>query len=100
MDYLVHSHVLLGHDQRAQLRSLAAESGRSMGVLVREAVAQYLRAEVGPTFAQRRYDARYIVGTLPAEGASPSAGSPNGTAAGRTAGEPMRPRWWAEAPDD
>jgi hypothetical protein len=93
MDHLVHTHFLLEGDQRSQLRTLAAERGRSMGVLVREAVGQYLRAEVGPTAAQRRNDARYVVGSLPIQGASESGISPTSPEA-RPADQSSFPPWW------
>ena len=65
VDSLVHAHILLGRDQKKQLRRWAADRDTSMAALVREAIDYYLRVAAGPSPSQVRRAARYAVGVLP-----------------------------------
>ena len=83
-DPLVSAHVMIGREQKKQLRAWAADRDTSMAVLVREALDYYLRTAVGPSPRKVRQAARDAVGSLPRE-TPPSHSSPD------TRGE----RWWA-----
>lgn len=74
-DHLTHAHILLGEEQKKQLRFWAADRNTSMAALVREAVDFYLRVAVGPSPQQVRIAARHAVGALPLN-TSPSADLP------------------------
>ncbi len=82
MDPLVPMHLLLGEEQKRQLRFWAADRETSMATLVREAVDLYLRVAVGPSPQQVRLAARSAVGALPWD-AGPSADGPE-----------ARPSYW------
>lgn len=84
MDPLVSAHVLLGEEQKRQLRFWAADRDTSMSTLVRDAVDYYLRVAVGPSPRKVRQAARDAVGCLPQE---PSPGTESSGGSGE--------RWWA-----
>jgi hypothetical protein len=65
MESLVSTHVMLGSDQKKQLRVWAADRDTSMASLVREAINYYLRVAVGPYPEQVRRNARNAVGVVP-----------------------------------
>jgi hypothetical protein len=88
MDPLVHSHIMLGAEQRQRLRAWAADRDTSMAVLVREAIDYYLRVAMGPAPERVRRAARNTVGVLPPAG-DVSGESPDASAPG--------PWWWGEA---
>ena len=67
MDPLVSAHILLGAEQKRQLRFWAADRGTSMAVLIREAVDYYLRVAVGPSPRNIRRAARDAAGAFPLE---------------------------------
>lgn len=84
MDPLVHAHILIGEEQKKQLRIWAADRDTSMAVLVREAIDYYLRVAVGPSPAKVRRAARDAAGALPLEPRSESGPS-----------SPPGGGWWA-----
>jgi hypothetical protein len=82
VDSFINTHVLLGREQKKQLRVCAAYRGTSMAALVRDAVDLYLRLATGPSSARVRLAARYAVGVLPLaaddDGGSSHDGRPGG----------------------
>jgi len=64
-DPLVSAHVMIGEEQKKQLRLWAADRGTSMAELVREAIDYYLRVAVGPSPERIRRIARDAAGGLP-----------------------------------
>lgn len=69
MDPLTHAHILLGTEQKRQLRFWAADRNTSMALLIREAIDYYLRVALGPSPQKVRRAARDAVGCLPQESA-------------------------------
>ena len=65
VDSLIHAHILLGMEQKKQLRVWAADRDTSMAALIREAIDYYLRVAMGPNPTQVRRAARYAAGVLP-----------------------------------
>jgi len=84
MDPLTHAHILLGTEQKRQLRFWAADRNTSMALLIREAIDYYLRVAVGPSPQKIRRAARDAAGCLPQ---GPSAGPQSGA----SRAEPWRP---------
>lgn len=64
MDHLVHTHILLGQQQKRDLRRLAVTQDASLSAVLREAVDHYFRVVVGPTPEHLRAMARAVVGSL------------------------------------
>ena len=64
MDHLVHTHILLGLEQKRALRRLALAHDASLSSLLRDAIDHYFRVVSGPTPEHLRQTARGAAGSL------------------------------------
>jgi hypothetical protein len=64
MDHLVHTHILLGLEQKRALRRLALANDTSLSSLLRDAIDHYFSVVCGPTPERLRQTARGAVGSL------------------------------------
>jgi hypothetical protein len=64
VEHLVHTHILLGCEQKRTLRRLAATRDTSLSALLRDAIDHYFRVVSGPTPDHLRQIARAAAGSL------------------------------------